>query len=143
MGLLDSLLGMATGQGSGAAAAQPPVHRGLLDFAMGMIANRSTGGLGGLLGKFQNAGLGSQVASWVGNGPNQPVSADQVHSALGADQIAQLAQKFGIPPEQVAEHLAQILPELVNHVTPNGQVPADHGMIESAIALLKGKLMGG
>ena len=148
MGILDSILAMAKGDSlqagsAGTTTAVPPSsmpHSGLMQAAMSMLTNRSTGGLSGLLEKFKSAGLGAQVASWVGRGPNQPVNADQVHSALGASQITQLAQQFGIPPGQVSAQLARFLPELVDHVTPDGQVPQDHGHIESALAMLKQKL---
>jgi uncharacterized protein YidB (DUF937 family) len=148
MGILDAILGMARGDSSqagsaGTANAVPPSslpHSGLMQAILDMFTNRSTGGLGGLLDKFKSAGLGAQVASWVGKGPNQPVSPDDVHSALGASQITQLAQKCGIPPEQVSAQLARFLPELVDHVTPDGHVPQEHGHVESALAMLKQKL---
>jgi uncharacterized protein YidB (DUF937 family) len=153
MGILDAILGMAGGDSSQAGSAgtagapspagaqqEAPPHRGLIEAAMEMMTNRFSGGLGGLLEKFKSAGLGAQVASWVGSGPNQPVSPDQVHSALGASQITQLAQKLGIPPEQVTGQLAKIFPALVDHVTPEGQVPQDHRSIESALAMVKQKL---
>jgi uncharacterized protein YidB (DUF937 family) len=153
MGILDAILGMARGDSSQAGSAGPTgapsptevdqealPHRGLVEAAMEMLTNRFSGGLGGLLEKFKSAGLGAQVASWVGRGPNQPVSPDQIHSALGASQVTQLAQKFGIPPEQVTGQLAKIFPALVDHLTPDGQVPQDHGSIESALAMVRQKL---
>ena len=144
MGALDSILSWTHLGQSSAGATQPPpqFHPGLLEAAMGLLSNRSTGGLAGLMSKFESAGLGPQFASWVGNGPNQPVSADQVQNALGRDQIAQLAQKFGLPTGQVASHLAQLLPGLVDHVTPDGQLPQNHGMVESALSTLKQKVFG-
>ena len=144
MGLLDSILANATSGGL-ATAAQPAsqVHPGLLEAAINMLSNHSTGGLSGLMSKFQAAGVGPQFSSWVGSGPNQPVAPQQVESALGSDQISQLAQKFGLPAGQVSSHLAQLLPELVNHVTPTGQMPEHHSAVESALSMLKGKLLGG
>jgi uncharacterized protein YidB (DUF937 family) len=156
MGLLDNLIGMAAkgalgkvlggvGGLGGAIQNQPaqqaPVHIGLLQHVMDMFANKQTGGLGSILDKLRGGGLSQQVASWVGTGPNQSVTGDQVQAALGQSQISQLAQKFGIPENMVAGHLAQILPELVNHVTPDGTMP-DHSAIESALGALKGKLFG-
>ncbi len=137
MGLLDKLIGMATGGGT--APADTEVHQGLIQHVLGMMGNSQAGGLGGLLGQLKAGGLTSAVNSWVGKGPNEAVSGDQISSALGSDQINQMAQKFGIPASLVSSHLSQILPELVNHLTPNGSVP-EHGMVESAIGLLKGKL---
>jgi uncharacterized protein YidB (DUF937 family) len=151
MGILDAILAMARGDSSqaGSAGAPPPPtgadqeglpHAGLMQAAIEMMTNRFSGGLGGLLDKFKSAGLGAQVASWVGRGPNQPVSPDQIHSALGSSQVTQLAQKFGISPEQVTSQLAKIFPALVDHVTPDGQVPQDQGSIEAALAMVKQKL---
>ena len=115
--------------------------QGVAPLAQGFQPNTWTLTVGGLVGKLTAGGLGSQVASWVGTGPNQPVTGDQVAAALGEDQIGQLAQKFGIPNSAVAGHLSQILPELINHLTPNGSVP-DQSAVQSAIGLLKGKLFG-
>lgn len=137
MGLLDKLIGMATGGTTAPADAE--IHQGLIQHVLGLMGNSQTGGLGGLLGQLKAGGLTSAVNSWVGNGPNQAVSGDQISSALGSDQINQMAQKFGIPASLVTSHLSQILPELVNHLTPNGSVP-EHGMVESAIGMLKAKL---
>jgi uncharacterized protein YidB (DUF937 family) len=147
MGMLDSIFRSARGgsaesmDAADTPAASPTVHHGLLDAAIAMLTNRSTGGLAGLLEKFRSAGLGTEAGSWVSTGPNQPVSPDQVHSALGTSVIDQLAQKFGISPQQVSAHLSQILPELVDHATPEGQIPQDHGTVASMMAMLKKKLL--
>jgi uncharacterized protein YidB (DUF937 family) len=139
MGLLDAVLGM----GGDSSAGQSAPHQGLMEEAMAMLCNRSSGGLGGLLEKFKSAGLGSQAASWVSKGPNQSVTGDQVQAALGNEQIGQLAKQFGISPQMISGHLAQILPALIDHATPDGQVPASHGLVESCMAMLKGKFFGG
>ena len=140
MGLLDQLFG---GAASSTPAADPSLgqHQGLLEHVMGMIGNSQTGGLGGILSKLKAGGLGGAVGSWVGNGPNQAVSPDQVSAAMGESEIAQMAQKFGLAPSAVAGHLSQILPQLINHLTPNGSVP-EQGGVAAAIALLRGKLLG-
>ena len=138
MGLLDKLIGTVPGGGSGSTDLE--VHHGLIEQVLGMAGNPQTGGLGGLLDQLKAGGLSSAVNSWVGNGPNEAVSGDQIRSALGADQIRQMAQKFGLTPSQVSSHLSQILPELVDHLTPNGSVP-ETGIVASAIAMLKGKLL--
>ena len=142
-GVLNKVIGGMTGSGHSTQNQQDNIHTGLLSHVMDMLKNQGTGGLGGLLAKLKGGGgnMSKAVDSWVGTGPNQPVSADQVSSALGQDQISQLAQKFGIPESMVSSHLAQILPELINHVTPNGQVP-DQGAVSSALDALKGKLFG-
>lgn len=135
MGLLDSALGMLGGQ------QQPddPKAR-LLEAAAALLSSNSqVGGLQGLLDKFQQAGLGHVVGSWVGPGQNQPVSSEQVQQALGDDQLQQISAQTGLPPEQAASHLSDLLPGLIDRLTPNGEVP--EGGLGQAGALL-GRLLG-
>jgi uncharacterized protein YidB (DUF937 family) len=81
------------------------------------------GGLTDLVQKFQNAGQGNVVNSWVGSGPNQPVTPSQVGSALGQQTISDLARQAGVSEQELLAHLAQALPGLVNGLTPNGRLP--------------------
>ena len=81
------------------------------------------GGLGGLMAKFQQAGLGDVVGSWVGSGQNQPVSGDQLTDVLGADAMAGLADKLGVSQGDAAGQLSNILPGLIDKLTPNGTAP--------------------
>jgi uncharacterized protein YidB (DUF937 family) len=81
------------------------------------------GGLNDLVQKFQNAGHGDVVNSWVGSGPNQPVTPGQVGSALGQQTISDLARQAGVSEQELLAHLAQALPGLVNGLTPNGRLP--------------------
>ncbi len=81
------------------------------------------GGLGGLVSKFETAGAAPQVNSWVGSGANQPIAPAQVGSALGPDVIAQLSARTGLNQQQILDGLAQVLPQLVNNLTPNGRLP--------------------
>ena len=127
MGLLDSVLGMVTGnqggQGGGGNAA-------LLNIVVGMLANNSQsgggggGGLADIVGKFQQSGMGDVVSSWIGTGQNAPISAEQVGSVLGNDTIANIAQQLGLSHGDAAGQLAQMLPHVVDKLTPNGQAPA-------------------
>lgn len=80
-------------------------------------------GLGGLLEKLQQGGLGNAANSWVGSGQNQPVSANQLSSALGPDVIKKLAQQSGLSEDDVGNQLSQILPGVVDKLTPNGRLP--------------------
>lgn len=142
MGLLDGLLG-AIGGAQGQATQTNDPKAMLVQAALSMLTNQSgTGGLGGLLSQFQNAGLSDVVNSWVGNGENQPVSADQVQQALGGGHLEQLAQAAGLSQDEAASHLSEILPELINKLTPNGQVPAAGGGLEDLAGMLGG-LLGG
>ena len=81
------------------------------------------GGLGGLLNKLQQGGLGNTANSWVGSGQNQPVSPSQLGSALGPSIIKMLAQKSGLSEEEITKQVSQVLPGIVDKLTPNGRLP--------------------
>jgi uncharacterized protein YidB (DUF937 family) len=121
MGLFDSVVG-ALGQaqaGAGASAvagAQP----GLLDAVAGLLGN---GGLEGLVAQFEQGGLGHVIGSWIGSGQNLPIAADQLHRVLGNETLAGLAQQLGLSHGDVAAQLSQLLPQVIDKLTPQGQVP--------------------
>ena len=143
MGLLDQMLGGVLGQIGGGNQAQQQgggIQGRLLQAALGMLTNKQTGGLGGLADMFRQAGLGEKVDSWIGTGQNLPVSGEEVQQALGPDQIIAIAQKIGIPPELASGALAKLLPQIIDHATPNGTVP-DHSALEEGLTMLKGKLL--
>lgn len=120
MGLLDSVLGAAMGGQGGAAGG----NAALLNAVVGMLGNDSAqGGLGGLVAKFQQSGLGDVVASWISTGQNMPVSADQLRGALGDDTLGQLARQAGASQSDVLGQLTQLLPQVVDQLTPQGQAP--------------------
>jgi len=125
MGLLDSVLGGVLGSmGGGQQGAAGGGNAALINAVVAMLANGSAqGGLGGLLEKFQQSGLGDVAASWVGTGQNQPVSPDQISNVLGGDTIGALAQQLGMGHGDLAGQLSQILPQVVDHLTPGGQAP--------------------
>jgi uncharacterized protein YidB (DUF937 family) len=81
------------------------------------------GGLSAIVAKLQQAGLGDQVKSWIGNGQNLPITAEQLQQVLGSDMVKQLAARFNIPIDQLATVLAQQLPRAVDHASPNGTLP--------------------
>ncbi|WP_420488448.1 YidB family protein [Paraburkholderia phytofirmans] len=98
------------------------------------FVNSQPGGLNGLISSFREKGLGDVVSSWVGNGENQPITPDALHSVLGSDAVASLAAKAGVQPDQVTGLLSQILPHVVNAATPEGEVPAE-GTLNSTTVL--------
>lgn len=105
----------------GGGAQQPanaPPQAGSNEGVGGLLA-----GLGGLLNKLQQGGLGNATDSWVGTGQNQPVPPNQLGSALGPDVIKSLAQRAGIPEEELTQQLSRVLPGLVDKMTPNGRLP--------------------
>jgi uncharacterized protein YidB (DUF937 family) len=82
------------------------------------------GGLSALLQQLEAKGLGQVAQSWIGTGNNLPISAEQLENALGSEQIQQLAAKVGVSPDVIKSHLAEILPKIVDRLTPDGKVPA-------------------
>ena len=117
MGLLDSVLGSFLGNNPGASPLQS---------VLGSVLGGGGGqqpGVGGLVSRFEQAGLGQVVGSWVGNGQNQPVSPGQLQQVFGNDQVQHWAQQSGLPVGTMLGQLAQFLPQLVDHATPGGQIP--------------------
>ncbi|WP_428484638.1 YidB family protein [Rhodopila sp.] len=86
------------------------------------------GGLGGLISGFEQAGLGHIAQSWVGNGPNQAVSPQQLQSVLGDNQVQNMASQSGMAPQDFLSQLSQHLPRAVDGMTPNGQLPDEGTM---------------
>jgi uncharacterized protein YidB (DUF937 family) len=131
MGLLDSVLGQVLG------GAQPQHPQGgglgglgelggLAGALGGLLANNSeVGGLGGLVSKFEQAGMGDVIGSWISQGENQPVTEGQLQNALGSDVVSGLAQKLGINAATLLPMLATLLPMLIDRLTPRGQAPAE------------------
>ncbi|CAH2794343.1 MAG: FIG00454267: hypothetical protein [uncultured Caballeronia sp.] len=116
MSLLDTLTSSFGNSPQGSA------QSGLIAAAMKFVNNRS---MNGLIQRFHENGAGDIVSSWVGNGENKPISSDTVTNVLGSDAVSQIAQKAGLSGDQVSGMLATVLPHLVNHATPDGQVPAN------------------
>jgi len=128
MGLLDSLVGAALGgQQGGQAQSAGGIDPQMLMGIVGALMNNG-GGLSGILGKLQQGGLGEAAQSWVGTGANQPVSADALGGALGPDLMGMIAKQLGGNEQQAAGTMADLLPGLIDKLTPQGQVPADNGM---------------
>jgi uncharacterized protein YidB (DUF937 family) len=122
-GRLDDVLsGLAKGRGSGGTSGGgASAFRALLPLAAGLLAG---GGLSKLLSGFKAQGLSREADSWVGTEANEPVSGAAMRHALGDEQIAEIADKLGVTHDQAAEALAEVVPQLVDHVTPEGQIPA-------------------
>jgi uncharacterized protein YidB (DUF937 family) len=97
------------------------VGAGMVSVVNGILEKH--GGLQGVVGEFERNGLGATVKSWVGTGPNEPISAAQVHQVLGADLLQQLAAKSGLSVQDLAQRLSQVLPQAVDHLTPDGAIP--------------------
>jgi uncharacterized protein YidB (DUF937 family) len=115
MGILDSLENSGI-LGQLGAAVLPAVLSELM-------GSGGQGGLNAIVAKLQQAGYGDQVKSWLGNGQNLPITADQLKQVLGSDAVRQLAAKYNIPIDQVTEVLAHQLPLAVDKASPNGTLP--------------------
>ncbi len=126
MGFLDSIGGVANRLGG---------TDKLVGMAQGLL--EQAGGVDGLVAKFQGAGAGDQAKSWVGTGQNQAVTADQVTTALGDQEVEQVAQQAGVSKQEAAGGLAAALPGLIDSLTPGGKVP-DLDAIKGGL----GKLLG-
>lgn len=125
MSLFDQLTGMLGGESG----------EGLLGVAQNLL--QQNGGVGGLVEKFQQGGLADVVASWVGTGDNLPISAEQIQGVLGNGQLAGLAQTLGIDTSQLSQQLADQLPQLVDKLTPGGELPSGD-LAEQGVKLLSG-----
>lgn len=124
MGLLDAVIG-ALGQGGGSATAGRGMQGQLINVVVGMLGNDSAGGgLGGLVSQFNKSGMGDVIGSWISSGQNMPVSGDQLSQVLGSDTIANIAKQLGVSQDDAAGQLSQILPQIVDKLTPQGQAPA-------------------
>ena len=136
MGLLDSILGGAAGQllgGGGAGGGQSNVLSSV------MLLLQQNGGLANVISQFEQSGLGAQAASWVGTGANQSISGDQLSQVFGSGAIGQIASQLGMDHGQASGALAQLLPEVINHLTPQGHVTNESGdMLSQALSMLRG-----
>lgn len=110
----------------------------LMSSVMGLLGGQ--GGLNGLISQFTSKGLGDVIGSWVSTGKNLPVSPDQLKSALGDDAVKNIASKLGMDSNSVTSQLSNLLPQVVDKLTPNGKVP--EGDILSQASDLLGGLFG-
>ena len=163
MGLLDEILKQAGGAGGAGGAGRSQAGAGagalgsiaemvmknpqIIAAALSMLNPKDTsvgggGGLADVIGAFNKGGLGDIMCSWVGGGPNKPVDPGALANVLGPDVLGQFAQKAGIGQGDAGSVLASILPELVNQMTPQGQVPQGNaldGMLGSLLGQLGGR----
>jgi uncharacterized protein YidB (DUF937 family) len=134
MSLLGNIIGSALGGGGNSGGGQNM----LMQAVVGMINQH--GGLGVLQQQFQGNNLGHLFSSWVGTGQNLPVSADQITQALGHQQVQQLAQQAGISHPEAASGLAQLLPAIIDKLTPQGTAPNGSALQQGLASLLSGGL---
>ncbi len=126
-GGLEDLLGGVLGGGGGGASRAGGANMGAIVGALAplVIQMLRGGGLSKLVQGFQARGLGAQTDSWVAPGANEPVSGSDMRVALGDDEVQRFAREAGLPEDEAADVLAAVVPEVVNGLTPSGQVPDD------------------
>jgi uncharacterized protein YidB (DUF937 family) len=108
MGMLDGLLGGIVGAG-------------MVSVVNNIVEQH--GGLQGVVSEFEKNGLGATVKSWVGTGPNRPISPEEVQRVLGPDLLQRLSEKSGLSVQDLTQKLSQVLPQAVDTLTPNGAIP--------------------
>lgn len=150
MGLLESVIGNLMGGAGGGSSPMGNILSGILGGGgqggfgntgmggglggalggggMGSGMGGGMGGLGGLVSQFENAGLGHVVQSWIGNGANMPVSPQQLQNVFGEQQVQTMANQAGMQSGDFLSQLSQHLPNAVNGMTPNGQMPSEGSM---------------
>jgi uncharacterized protein YidB (DUF937 family) len=153
MGLLDSILsgvannalGRAGGMGGllGGGGGRSNILMALLPVALTMLANRrgghaampgglgglgalaGIGGLGALLNRFHQNGYGEQAQSWVGTGDNEPIPPEAVSRVFNQNELSEIASQAGVSQDEARTGLSALLPQIIDHLTPHGQVPGD------------------
>jgi uncharacterized protein YidB (DUF937 family) len=131
MGLFSSIAGKAAAKVSGDKSRGAMVQAGINLF-------RKYGGLQGILDKFKAIGLAKEVDSWVGKGPNLPITAKHIEQVVGSATVAEMAEKFDIPGKVICGKLAEYLPGVVDQLTPEGKVPKNQAsVLMHALSMLK------
>ena len=112
----------------------------VLKFVVQMLSQGSGpgGGLGNLIQNFQQNGLGDIVNSWVSTGENRSISPEQIQQGLGSDTLQRLAAQAGLSPQSAGSQLANLLPNLVDKLTPGGEIP-EGGALEQVLGVLRSK----
>lgn len=137
MSLFDDTAGKSAGSAAGGSGGQRLVT------SIAEMLSKQQNGLAGLTAAFQQKGLGDIVSSWIGTGQNLPVSASQIQQALGDDQIRSFAQKSGISTQAARTQSADMLPSVVDKLTPGGRLPEGDDLKSASLGLLLNLLSGG
>ena len=132
MGMLDGILGSLMGGAMGGAGGQ---QNPLMQMALQIL--QQNGGIEGVLDKFRQGGYADQASSWVSTGQNMPISGSALQEVLGSGAVGQIAQQLGLSHADAAGGLAQMLPQVIDKLTPSGTVPDNHNdLVEQALAML-------
>ena len=131
MGLLDQVIGGLAANASGEQG-----KNGLAGAVLQLV-NQYPGGLGGLVQAFQQGGLGEIVNSWVSTGKNLSISPDQLSSVLGPETLARLSSQIGAAPQEATASLTELLPGLIDQLTPNGELPEGGDLLTQGLDMLR------
>ena len=144
MGLLDGFLGDVLGSvdGGGAQGQVGQQHADVATNLLQMLAGGQGGGLGGLVQSFEQAGVGHLIQGWISTGPNPPGTASQIKRGLGQANLQSLAQKMGISVSALLPLLVQVLPVLIDKMTPEGRIPEQAPAGQGGFGDLLGGLLG-
>lgn len=139
MGILDALIKNPELIGNVAefTADNPEIAKAAMSFLSS--SEGPGGGLGEIVGALQSGGLSDAVSSWLGGGDNVAVAPSELQSALGDDKIAKFAEQAGVSGSEASAVLAGILPQIVDKLSPDGQLP-DSGGLDSMLGGLMGAL---
>lgn len=130
MGLFDGILGSLIGK------LDPNQQKQLMSSVSGLLQN--CGGIDGIMQKFNSQGLGDLVKGWVSTGPNPEATPQQVEKVLGAQKLDEMSSQTGIARDEIAGHVAQTLPQMVDKLTPDGQPVSGDDMQQKLASLMKG-----
>jgi uncharacterized protein YidB (DUF937 family) len=129
-GGLGGMLGGLSGGGAGG---------GMLGMLMPVVGGLlAGGGLQKIMSGLEHQGAGAQASSWVAKGENQPVSGQQMKEAVGADQVANVAEKLGVSHDQAADVLAKVIPHVVDKASPDGAMPSQEAVDATVGGLAQG-----
>lgn len=124
MGLFDSVAGAVLGKLGGDKGTMVQVAMDLFN---------QNGGLAGVLEKFKTGGFAEQADSWVSKGENLSISAEQITQVLGSSTISNIADKLGMDPDEISTKIAEYLPQVIDKMTPDGEVNAGSGNLLTAV----------
>jgi uncharacterized protein YidB (DUF937 family) len=137
MGLFDEVAGGLLKQ----VFSSPEAQGGMLEAITGLLRSSKSGGIEGLMSSFSDKGLGEVVSSWIGNGENLPISPEQIQQVLGSGQVQQIAEKLGVSSGEASSGLAEMLPRIVDKLTPEGSLP-NQDLLHQGLSMIADQFFG-
>ncbi len=116
---------------------------GAFKLVMELLNKPEIGGISGLIKSFEENGMGGIISSWIGTGENLLISSGQIHQVLGGETMQNIANHTGLPLQNIASDLSNLLPLVIDKLTPNGEVSDSQNLLVQGLGLLKGKLSVG